>query len=75
MNFQNIYFIKHKQTYHVTHEVHVATIAHAQWPLHEGHNSVEGVHVSPVHVVLEKKSNVFEEISVGQVQNWQSLLN
>ena len=43
-----------KCTYLVTHEELASAIAHAQSPFHEGHNSVHGVHVSPLHVVLEK---------------------
>ena len=43
------------ETYHISHEEFTSTIAHAQTSLHEGHNSVEGIHISPVHVILKKK--------------------
>ena len=39
-------------TYLVSHEEVVSTIAHAQSSLHEGHNSIDCVHISPLHVVL-----------------------
>ena len=43
------------KTYLISHEEFTAIIAHAQSSLHERHNSVEGVHVSPVQVVLKKE--------------------
>ena len=44
----------------VSHKEVTSTIAHAQSPLHEGHDPVEGVHVSPIHIVLkeENKKNI-----------------
>ena len=50
--------IQEEGTYHVSHEEFVSTITHAQSPFHEGHNSVHGVHVSPLQVVLENKRTV-----------------
>ena len=60
------------KTYHVSHEEVASTIAHAQTPLHEGHNSVEGVHVSPVQVVLKKeiKDGVLRSMSTMISVGW-----
>ena len=44
------------KTHLLSHEEVASTIAHAQSPLHEGHDSVEAVHVSPVHIVLKQRN-------------------